>query len=443
MKGVNMYTMLSSALLLSHGIIAAPTTTTTGLIARQPRQTGLNLGSKVTSIELDNIEITRTQPFTGLHVWDTSGGTGYDFRVAFCEVDSESIVNDAGNYDWSWMDKKIEAIADLGRHAIIRIRWNAPSGVHLPSKYPRVFHDYKGETVASPDWQNTELRTFVKEFVTKFAARYDTDLRVLYVQVGFGHYGEFHMAGCDFQGDEQSRAFPPKDFALEYLDHAQAVFKNTPLGVSIDSGNADAPDYGYLAHENRKDFGLFDDTFMSNIDTPAMNAKAWEQLNYEDNARQNVMGGAFGYDEPSIEARYLDVSRTDPDSGEPYNFDTAARRYWITYMSVSGVWDNLNQDDINRDSAMLGYKFYVTAYGLGGGYTQVIVQNTGTAPIYFSTPLKVSHGSEFVTVGDLQGIYPGEEKLYTHEGELDKAATFEAGCEKCFADHPIDIGIMM
>eukprot|EP01134_Creolimax_fragrantissima_P006669 CFRG6669T1 len=399
------------------------------------------LSSGFRSISLDSKAIKRAQPFTGMLVWDNSG-RDYDFRLAFMEVDPEKIVDSSGNYNWDWMEDRIKAMSSLQRHAILRIRFFAPSALHIPSNFDTVAVNYDGETLRAPDWSSSRLQDFAIEFVNKFAARYDSDPRVAYVQLGFGFWGEFHLAGVKYTDSIKNKAFPPKEYVHRYLDNAREQFRTIKLSVSIDAGNDDAPDFGYLAEEGRRtDYGFFDDTFMNrgHSDVEQMNAQAWNHLDWSNIAPTEVMGGTFGYDSSSVESQYLDSDRVDPDTGVDYNLEYASRKYFISYLSVSGVWDHLDKDDINRASRQLGYKFYVTKYGLSDDKTQIVVQNRGNAPLYFEAILRV----DGKPIGYINGIQPSESVRFTYSKKLSSIPEFTVECDKLFPDEPIDVGVRM
>ena len=113
------------------------------------------------------------------------------------------------NYDWSSFESMLNDIKSRGHQAIVRFRIEYPN--ETIENAPNCTENVKGATAVPlyiksnksysetftkdaggdgptyyADWKNEELKWFYKQFYTDFAAKYDKDPRIAFVQAGFG-----------------------------------------------------------------------------------------------------------------------------------------------------------------------------------------------------------------------------------------------------------------
>ena len=179
------------------------------------------------------------------------------------------------DYDWTYMEDILNDISSRGHQAIIRFRYEYPNNTEMDGKrgttavpqYIKDKSDYHETYSANPggdgptyyaDWSNAELQWFTRQFYTDFAARYNSDPRIAFLEVGFGHWSEYHIYGTKLQ---LGTNFPSKDYQAAFLQHLDTTLQ-IPWAISID-----AADESYTPIVNNTTlralgFGLFDDSFM-------------------------------------------------------------------------------------------------------------------------------------------------------------------------------------
>lgn len=119
-------------------------------------------------------------------------------------------------YDWSSFDKLLDEVASRGHQLVARFRYEYPSGRDVDGKkgttavpaYIKERSDYHETYNENPagdgptyyaDWSNAELQRFTLQFYTDFAKRYAHDARIAFLEVGFGHWSEYHIYGTKLQ----------------------------------------------------------------------------------------------------------------------------------------------------------------------------------------------------------------------------------------------------
>ena len=107
-------------------------------------------------------------------------------------------------YDWSSFDKTLRDVANRGHQLIARFFYIYPGDPNeepAPTTVPQYIKDlpdYQETFVQSagtyyPDWSHSELERFTMQFFTDFAARYAHDRRLAFLEIGFGHWAEYHI----------------------------------------------------------------------------------------------------------------------------------------------------------------------------------------------------------------------------------------------------------
>ena len=372
--------------------------------------------------------ITHVQPMTGLVLWSDVAARmdethGASIALEFSYVQPCRLVTGKQDgqiqYDWSFLEDKLNAAEKRGHQMVLRFPLCYPSnrnncintagGTYVPD-YIREMPDYKESYAANPggdgptwypDWSNSELKWFVKQFYTDFAARYNADPRIAFLEVGFGHWGEGHTYGTT---PEFGHNFPTKDYQREFALHLSRVME-IPWMTSIDGGDEYYSDV--CRHEETKDlaFGLFDDTFMHAEHELAKgdgwNEKCWLWSGME-HWRTGVCGGEISYYTPDDQRNFL-----NPEGMYGFTWEEAAAKYHMTFVICNDAFRGtyFTPERATEAGIASGYRFAIQACETNGVHTRLTIKNNGIAPIYRDA---------YVTVDgiradqSLRGLLPGE-----------------------------------
>lgn len=177
------------------------------------------VNAEVTEVML-NSSITKPQPMTGLVLWpdqarDLYSTHGGSIRLEFAYCLPCKVVTGCGDdgtiqYDWTWFENILDDVASRGHQLIARFRYEYPNSKDVDGKtagmtavpqyikdrsdYNETYNKVKGDGPTwYADWSNAELKRFTKQFYTDFAARYASDPRLAFLEVGFGHWSEYHI----------------------------------------------------------------------------------------------------------------------------------------------------------------------------------------------------------------------------------------------------------
>ena len=337
------------------------------------------------------------------------------------------------DYDWSSFEKMLDDVKSRGHQAIVRFRIeypgetikNAPNctenvkgATAVPnyfmtnSNYMETFSEDPGGDGPTyyADWSSTALQYFYKQFYADFAAKYDKDPRIAFVQAGFGHWAEYHIYGTKL---ELGTNFPSKDYQTEFLMHLDTLFQETPWSISIDAADDDYTPIVASKGLMKLHFGLFDDSFMHKEHDISQgdgdNEKNWKALG-EDRWKTAPAGGEISYYEDKDQHEFL-----NPDGLYGVTWEDAASRYHMTYVigndAPEGKYATKNR--VYEASSYAGYKFEITGYTVNKVSAAVRVKNVGIAPLYHNAYVTVK-GVRSKT--SLKGLLPGEEATFTVSG---------------------------
>jgi hypothetical protein len=238
------------------------------------------------------------------------------------------------------------------------------------------------------------------DFFTKFAARYDNDARLAYLQVGFGLWGEYHI----YDGPMVlGKTFPSKAFQAEFMQHLDAVLDELPWSISIDAAETEIGPFGENPPLKSLRFGLFDDSFLHETHQ-YYNASCFDFFEYESRFQNSPIGGELSYYSDYDQQHALDLQG-------PYGipFETLASKYHISYMIGSDQPDYQTMSRIAAAGMATGYKFQITRFKASESQAFVTVKNTGIAPIYYDAFVAVD-GVRSKT--SLKEILPGQSKEF-------------------------------
>ena len=350
--------------------------------------------------------IDRALPMTGLVLWiynandrDATFRKSISMEFAYCLPCKvvKGKTNGAVDYDWSSFDAMLDDIASRQHQAIVRFRYEYPSGTNVDGKkgttavpdYIKALSDYKETYSSNPggdgptyyaDWSNTELQWFTKQFYTDFCARYSHDPRLAFLEVGFGHWSEYHIYGTTLKLGQN---FPSKDYQADFFRHMFQVSDGLPWCVSIDAGDDTySPLPGNSALLGLQ-FGLFDDSFMHKQHEigsgDGWNEQMWNYCNGKTRWQTAPCGGEISYYSSRDQHDFL-----NPQGLYGVTWEQAAAKYHITFMNANDATEGSygTPQRFLEAAHASGYKFEITTLKSNHNTTTLTITNSGVAPIY-------------------------------------------------------------
>lgn len=388
------------------------------------------------SIALDK-SITHVQPMTGLVMWTTHSQRlkyapviSLEFQYCLpCRVVTGK-VDGKIQYDWSYFEEILNDIQSRNHQAIIRFRYEYPgntmvdgvAGSTAVPQYIKDMEDYNetfkknedGPTYYA-DWTNAELQWFTKQFYTDFAERYNNDSRIAFLELGFGHWSEYHIYGTPLK---LGTNFPSKAYQKEFLTHVSQVL-TIPWSISID-----AADSGYtpiVADDALMalNFGLFDDSFMHEHHEikqgDGYNESCWKEIGQDTRWHHGVCGGEISYYTRNDQRNFL-----NPEGMYGWTWEAAAAKYHITFMisndATGGIYGTVER--FQEAALASGYQFRVLQCVTNGSETRLSVTNQGVAPIYRDAYFAIGQHRSTMS---LKGLLPQDTLKVTIPTGLSKA----------------------
>lgn len=370
--------------------------------------------------------VTHTQPMTGLVFWpdnaaDHHSTLGQSITLEFqyclpCKVVTGK-QNGQIQYNWKWLNDILDDIAGRGHQAVLRFRYEYPSGEKIngvkgATAVPDYIKNLPGytETYAKnpggdgptyyADWSNSELQWFTKQFYTDFQAQYGDDPRIAFLEVGFGHWSEYHIYGSKTQFGVN---FPTKQYQSEFFQHLDSTM-TIPWLVSVDAGDSQYSPLQTDAAMAACRFGLFDDSFMHSehdfSQGDGWNEQCW-QWSGINRWQTGVCGGEISYYTDNDQKNFL-----NPAGMYGVTWEQAAAKYHITFINANDCTEGSYATPARVTSAGLasGYKFAVTAAKTDGENMYLTVTNEGVAPIYYDAYFAVGTTRSGES---LRGLLPG------------------------------------
>mgnify|MGYP000132222500 CR=1 FL=1 len=376
-------------------------------------------------------EVTKVQPMTGIVFWSENSNDlsqlGNKVQLEFSYLVYSDVIQNQGAYNWNIVDNLLANAASNGRQMIIRFRYTYP-GVTTPSvpNYVRNSSGYQDQTLSVegsstyiPDWSSQALQDFTKEFYTAFAARYDNDPRLAFLQMGFGSYSEYHL----YDGPlNLGQTFPSKSYQTEFLYHLNGLFQETQWGISIDAASSTYTSIGADGLQSLN-YGLFDDSFLH--ETHSANDSEYNRASWlffgANKYQTNAAGGELNY-----YSTYDQQNVLSPNGPWGTSFEQLSEQYNISYMIGN---DQLSYQSANRiESAGMatGYRFSVESYETDGSTTRATVRNTGIAPIYYDAYPSIG-GTRSNT--SLKGLLPNQAQQFIIP-RVSGGEDFEIQCDR-------------
>lgn len=376
--------------------------------------------------------VTGVQPMTGLVLWpeeadarfaNYGGSHALEFSyVAPCKVVTGCDEDGTILYDWSYLDRLLDDVKSRNHQAVIRFFYEYPGEKMVDGKagtsgvpaYIKARSDYKetykkvagdGETYYA-DWSNSELKRFTKQFYTDFAKKYEADARLAFVEVGFGHWSEYHIYDDNGVKIDFGKNFPTKEYQKEFFQHLAAVMGNIPWAISKDAASAEYTPFAADKDLQQLTFGLFDDSFMHENheigSEDGYNERCWNTMG-KNRWQTGVCGGEISYYSDKDQHNF-----TNPAGLYGHTWEEQSAKYHITFMiandNPSGKNAYNNATRFKECSMATGYHFVVTSCLSDGLQTKITVKNIGVAPLYRDAYFAIG---TIRSAESLRGLLPG------------------------------------
>lgn len=358
-------------------------------------------------------QLTHVQPMTGIALWESSWNSHAvktqpgNVQLEFAYVLPGSVSTGPGTYDWTSLDNLLSRIEGKERQAIIRFRYawpgretGVPDWIKALPEYQETSGMSEGQLTWFPDWSSQALRDFHLDFFEAFAARYDKDPRIAFLQVGFGLWAEYHI----YDGpNEIGQEFPSHAFQVTFLNHLEQVFEELLWSVSIDAGSSYYAPFSAQPALRELRFGVFDDSFMHQ-DHGDYNTRMWQFFDYSTRYQTAPHGGEFSYYTSFDQENVL-----NPGGIHGRTFESESERFHLSYIIGDGQPDHQTVARIREAGLATGYAFRVTGFETCAGRSLVEVTNEGVAPLYYDAYPSVGGVR---SAQSLRGLLPGESRIF-------------------------------
>ena len=380
--------------------------------------------------------ITHVQPMTGIVLWNTSGSNKKEYvQLEYSYMLYNDVCKEKDVFDWSPMDQLLQSVASRGHQAVVRFRYTYPGYSCAVPDYIKAMPGYEAKWAKAdgrskpdteyPDWRCEELQRFHMEFHRRFAERYDKDPRLAFVEIGFGHWAEYHVYDGLFISGQ---TFPSKEFQAQFLPKMDEWFQDTPWLFSID-----AADSKYAPFHQQKElldlnFGNFDDSFMCE-DWDGYNWDGWKFFGTE-RYKKGPAGGEFSYYSSYDQKHVL-----DKEGMYGRVFEDVVAKVHMTFIIGNDQPGKQTPERITEAAMSMGYRFEVRDFQIKEGEgASVLIANVGVAPIYRDAFVKVEG-----VRGDLnlRTLMPGEEAWVTIPCKATKSSRPAIDCDHLVAGQEI------
>ena len=368
-------------------------------------------------------KVNAVQPSTGLVLWSENAsnrhaayGKTISLEYAYC-LPCKVVTGkdkDVLRYDWSSFNSWLKEVASRGHQAVVRFRYEypgersvdgnpgttaVPAYIKALPGYQETFYENEDGPTWYADWTNAELQWFTKQFYADFNAMYKNDPRIAFVEVGFGHWSEYHIYGMPLRPGFN---FPSAAYQKEFLSYLAGVLE-IPWLISIDAADS-SPVVGD-ASLMALTFGLFDDSFMHKEHEGDYNENCWKAIGKGTRWQTGACGGEISYYTSADQKNFL-----NPAGMYGVTWEQASAKYHISFMIANDAPGGQygTAERFKEASMACGYHFALTGLYANGSQTAACVTNAGIAPIYRDAFLAVD-GVRSDT--SLKGLLPGDTLL--------------------------------
>ncbi|MFC4597124.1 S-layer homology domain-containing protein [Cohnella hongkongensis] len=355
------------------------------------------------------------------------------YSLEFFYLPLSKLMNNLNDFSWTELDRRLEAVASRGNHAVFRVYLdypNKPSGIPqflldegLQTYEYTEYNNGKDATSLAPDYNDEKLMGALENFIQALGARYDGDPRVGFIMIGLiGFWGEWHTYPYD--GNIQSPNLMPSDANLKrVLAAMDDAFDRTQLVLRYPMDNS-------VLKTKNFDVGYHDDSFAFQTLPPSLGGQGWHFWGRVNDAgvtefwKKNSMGGEM---RPEIQVKMWDNDppiynepSTPIEGAQGEDYYTSLNLTHASWLIAQGIFQTpLAPVPLARaaeGSRRMGYEYYVPAAYLeasdGALKVGVELENRGVAPFYYDwkVELAAKSGEGIVSIWepgwDLKGILP-------------------------------------
>lgn len=295
-------------------------------------------------------------------------------------------------------------MAKRGHQAILRFYYVYPGAETTAPAYIKALPDYKethglseGKMTGFSDWTHPELKRFTLEFYAKFAARYDNDPRLAFLETGFGLWAEYHI----YDGPRIiGKTFPDKPFQATFARHLAKQFRHTPWMISVDAIDPQYSPFAAQPELLKLPFGIFDDSFLCE-EHPRVNERNWNGMD-RNRWKTAPAGGEFSYYTAHDQQEAL--AKNGPHGK---SFESEAARFHLTFMIGNDQPKYVSLARIKAAGMACGYRFRILGFEANENQSRITITNEGVAPLYHDAYLVVNGVR---SKESLKGLLPGEKR---------------------------------
>lgn len=340
------------------------------------------------------VQVSAAPPFKGLVLWPDEArkypalSRQISLEFAYC------LPCDVEN-DWTVLEETLDDIASRRHQAVLRFRYvhpgektrgvrgrtAVPDGIRSRGDYHETYARNPGGDGPTyyPDWSCEALKDWTLAFYERFAAKYDRDPRIAFVEVGFGHWAEYHTSGTVTRLGVN---FPDRAFQVRFAQKLNEIFVETPWLVSIDAADVERSP---LAESVQLElgFGLFDDSFMHAKHEIASgdgySERCWRAFGL-DRWQYAPAGGEISYYSRNDQRKFL-----SPAGIHGVTWEAAAAKYHVTFMtandSMRGSYATADRFASAADACGYHIKVVSRTWSAEKGL-EATLANDGVAPVY-------------------------------------------------------------
>ena len=341
-------------------------------------------------------------------------------------------------YDWTELDKLLDALAEHNMGYALRVLPYSPSfvkGNDTPEEdydwTPKFVYEmgakkitatvqWNGYRATVPVWDDPVYLQAAKDFGTALAKKYDGDPRIEYIDIrSFGEWGEWHASHLN--GSEM----PSEAVQIEMLDHYASVFKKTLL-VLPSSGMGDVYTHALSLGITKRDDGFISipgrpdslvRAYEANLPTIAENQAGYATML---NNNDIIPGGYLKWTPQrwvdAITTAHLTYYVLDQDSDEGYKFYKENKALADSMSKVIGYNFRVVSAELvsvaNAAGNAVGNAANASVASTAATSTlNITVKNTGVAPCFFDVYLVAefvdSTGTALAQLGETVRIPKG------------------------------------
>lgn len=380
----------------------------------------------VVAAPLDYSPSAPDNPLKGLVPYaSASGKAQFPHSMEFSYFSLKDVMKGPNEFDWQVIEKTLNETKKRGNQLIFRIYCEYPG---KESAVPQFLVDAGvkitkwsdgGEINYTPDYENPLLQEALTKFIVAMGNKYDGDPRVAFITAGLlGLWGEWHTY-------PRTDLWASKQLQRKVMESYAKAFSKTKVLLRYPT-NSKSPNY---AENDQRPFGYHDDSFgWATLDTGNKN-DAWyfepslKACGAMDKWKKYPIGGEI---RPELWKQSFTAERHPRDQG----FVNCVERLHASWLLDSGLFDaRIPVDQQRRESALketarMGYEFYISNVKWEEGMIFLTVKNKGVAPFYYDWPVELEVNGQVIKTGwKLSGLLPGKPRTWSTA--LPKKGTFK------------------